>query len=423
MKTIVAFLIIALASQFASAGLKIGQKPHLDLNTTSKEYRLLLFQQSFTGISADSGSAEDIALNRWLAIGQRNLQWVDLVNKHRPPENKISLSSPATQGGIPVSSPSSYNYQIIKDKCDIVEALLPKALKSVIYEGSPLTETVPVTDRQFIEWLAQIDKCYQSTARYKLMKPWTEELKQEAVNDVRGYLRMKNDPLYDQKLNQWNSQSQSQKNQMLLDLSQICWNSGVSKAACEKELAVAATSSRGLLGFKGKYQPTAKTHYEEYFQIQKTRTDVTWNSSNPNLTEIPFANPHNAVVEEYLRFNIEQEWKWEGWQLKLKFIETTSPDTTHVVFEAGSTPHVNGLAGSEITMDANAPLSEYDVQWTIRHEYGHVLGFADCYLEFYDEALEAFVNYQLDVTDLMRSRRGMLKKSHFDEMKRAYYKQ
>jgi len=53
------------------------------------------------------------------------------------------------------------------------------------------------------------------------------------------------------------------------------------------------------------------------------------------------------------------------------------------VFEPGVTPHVNGIGGRIITMDANAPLDDYDVSWTIRHEYGHVLGFPDCYVEFY----------------------------------------
>jgi hypothetical protein len=93
------------------------------------------------------------------------------------------------------------------------------------------------------------------------------------------------------------------------------------------------------------------------------------------------------------------------------------------VWEEGATPHVDNAPGTTITMDANSPLSEYDVQWTIRHEYGHVLGFPDCYEEFYDEEAEAFVSYQLDVTNLMCSRRGKLKQVHYDELKRAYYKE
>ena len=49
--------------------------------------------------------------------------------------------------------------------------------------------------------------------------------------------------------------------------------------------------------------------------------------------------------------------------------------------------------------------TQMNVQWTIRHEFGHVLGFPNCYLEFYDNDTATMVSYQLDVTNLMCSRR------------------
>ena len=55
-------------------------------------------------------------------------------------------------------------------------------------------------------------------------------------------------------------------------------------------------------------------------------------------------------------------------------------------------------------------------QWTIRHEYGHVLGLPDCYIEFYDEDLGLMIHYQLDVTNLMSSRRGKLQQKQFDQL-------
>jgi hypothetical protein len=95
---------------------------------------------------------------------------------------------------------------------------------------------------------------------------------------------------------------------------------------------------------------------------------------------------------------------------------------THIVFKEGATPHVNELAGSEITMDGNRNIDEYSSRWTIRHEYGHVLGLPDCYIEFYDESEGVMISYQLDITNLMCSRRGRLQEKHFDELKRVYLK-
>jgi vacuolar-type H+-ATPase subunit C/Vma6 len=49
-----------------------------------------------------------------------------------------------------------------------------------------------------------------------------------------------------------------------------------------------------------------------------------------------------------------------------------------------------------------------------------VLGLPDCYVEFFDTEAKEFVNYQIDVTNLMCSRRGKIKKIHYDVM-REYY--
>jgi hypothetical protein len=96
------------------------------------------------------------------------------------------------------------------------------------------------------------------------------------------------------------------------------------------------------------------------------------------------------------------------------------PNGALLKFEAGVVPHVNGLGGNEIVMDSTQPIEEYESQWTIRHEYGHVIGLPDCYHEFYDSELGAFVNYQLDVTDLMCSRAGNMKERIYKELVRVY---
>ena len=392
---------------------------HLDLELTGKEYLKLLSEQPKL---KSVQSEEDKEIEKWLAIGKRNLQWVDFVNAARPPERKLSLSSPATQSGNGPSAPRFYNFKLIKEKWDVVKALLPKSLKAVVFDNAPFTTDLGVTDREFMEWLFQVDGAYQIAARYKLMLPYLEEMKEGAAYDVRGYLQLKDEENLDQKLADFANLPDLKQSRLTRSLIMICMNTETKRADCKKELNT-AMGENTLVAFKDKYLPAGEGLYNYFFTILGARPDGVWTSADPMNMVIPFADPKNDAVLSYIRDNVEDEWRWEGWQLHINFVDSDDETMTHIVYEEGATPHVDNAPGTIITMDANSPLSEYDVQWTIRHEDGHVLGFPDCYHEFYDEEEEAFVSYQLDVTNLMCSRRGRLKETHFNEMKRMYYKE
>lgn len=416
---ILAVIFVGLSTR--AAGPLSSRHPHLDPEMTSEEYRQMLAQRAHTFDMTEIADPETPSLDAWIALGDRMNKWVELINSHRDLATQISLSSPGTQTGSSPLQPGIYNFAIIQDQWRTIQILLPTPLSSVIFGKDQLPEKNPMSDRDFIDWMSQVNRAYQSSARYKMMKPYISQLKLEAAYDVRGYLRLSGDAELDQKLASWDQLTDLQREQISRDMILICVNTLDSKANCRNEFQ-SALSAKTLQMYKVKYLPLAKKNYEGYFQIQATRRDVSWDPVNPTVLSLPFTNPHNQAVYDYLKLNIEDEWKWNDWQLKLNFIESNDLETTHVEFEPGVTPHVNGLAGSTITMDQNELLTEYNVKWTIRHEFGHVMGFGDCYLEFYDEALQAIVNYQLDVTNLMCSRRGHFQQIHFDELKKNYYK-
>jgi hypothetical protein len=134
---------------------------------------------------------------------------------------------------------------------------------------------------------------------------------------------------------------------------------------------------------------------------------------------IPFASLKDATISNWLKEHVEDEFKNATWNMEVHF-KTQRPGMAYLEFKPNVTPHVTG--GNIIVMDANTPIEEYSVQWTIRHEFGHILRFPDCYIEFYDEEEEVAVNYQLDVTDLMCSRAGDFNQRIFNEMKIVYFK-
>jgi hypothetical protein len=391
MKIILNLLLITFIGTFAQAR---NHHPHFDLEMTSGEYQEALELAKSVKIFSDGPqeikSKDDELIEQWLAIGKLNLEWLELINSERPDGAKISFSSAATQNGIPVSAPTNLNMAILKDRWDILFNLLPANMKAVLFEKKSMTKDLPVpTDREYIEWGKQVDSAYQSAARYKLLLPYKEEYKAEAARDVRGYLSLRDEPNLDETLKNFSTQTEGKKNFLKKALMRVCRNSGLETSICQNDLEIMINSNM-VHEFKNTYWPHAVVNYNSFFDLSDLRTDIVW-PQNSSIATVPFLDPQNEKVKNYLSTNIEDEWKWGDWGLKLEFVPTYAQGMTHIVFEPGTTPHVN--SNSTITMDANAPLSEYDVQWTIRHEYGHILGFPDCYAEFFDEEEDGFVGY------------------------------
>ncbi len=134
---------------------------------------------------------------------------------------------------------------------------------------------------------------------------------------------------------------------------------------------------------------------------------------------MPFLDPLDKMVEDFLTYNLQEEWKFLSWQLVLSFSQSAS---IFIRFEPDAMPNVDVVGGNQITMNKNAPLTEYDVQWIIRHEFGHTLGFVDCYLEFYVPSENAMMAYQIDIDNLMCSRQGHIQQTHYEQMKKYYFK-
>ena len=73
-------------------------------------------------------------------------------------------------------------------------------------------------------------------------------------------------------------------------------------------------------------------------------------------------------------------------------------------------------------MDENVPADNEVSSSVFQHEFGHVLGFPDCYVEFYDEGEQKMINYQIDTGNIMCSRIGKVTGLHRDAIRAAYAK-
>lgn len=404
-------IILATALLISGSAMAV---PHLDLEMTSEEYRIHLKELS----KNKTLTVDDPAITASIKLGERLSKWIATINASRPADSAIRLTSATTRRGTPIETPSIYSPSTIKADAQKIVAALPEAMKSVITSNGDLPTSTGIDDETFIKHGRLLDRNYQSAARYKSVNAYRYAYIQAAANDVRGYYYLKTNKITASELKDVTTIEAAKLAPIKDALAKICFNSGDSLESCQKKVD-AAVKSNSLSAFYTKYFAQAEKNWNDFFVIPANarRSDITWTG---NVMSVPFNTPSIPKFIPYLQDNIEDEFRYNEWKLKMNF--GSFSDGPLLVFKPGVVPHVNGLGGNQIVMDSNQPIEEYESQWTIRHEFGHVLGLPDCYHEFYDTKLQAYVNYQLDITDLMCSRAGNMKERIYTELKKAYGK-
>ncbi|HXH32732.1 MAG TPA: hypothetical protein VNJ01_18175 [Bacteriovoracaceae bacterium] len=402
------FLLFSFLLAFQAFGSE--EKLHLDLELSSQEYAKLLIQKKFSGAEVDP------AITEALRNGERLSKWISLLNASRSADAAIRLTSASTRRGYPIESPFTYSPATIKTETISILSNLPDEMLRALKSPSELPGSLTIDDATFITHARYLDTNYQRAARYTLLDPNRAYYIGAAKKDIRGYHFLTTRKIGPEQLRDPVIVRGPLAEKISEALLKICLNSGASASTCTTKLKE-ATDQNSLDDFYQAYFLTAQTNWDNFFKIPFYRGDVRWSG---NVLTVPFNTPSEARFVPYLRDNIQDEFRFSGWKLLLDF--GSFDFGPRLVFKPGVVPHVNALAGNQIIMDANQPIEEYESKWTIRHEFGHVLGLPDCYHEFYDVKTQAYVSYQLDTSDLMCSRAGNMNERIYQELRRVYRK-
>jgi hypothetical protein len=393
--------------------------PHLDPEMTGVEYRSIFdaMQKNRHTIAAVARVSDPLL--QILDLGKRNLDWIEAINANRDEQHKLQLTTPETTSAYPIETPRFSNRSIILNELEKLKADMPKAMADIMFGSNALPGSTPVDDETFLANARTMNKVYESASRWLLEEPYLDQYREFAQNDIRGYYFLNKETDLEKKLTDWSNLDEQTQAKFSSWLTGECRNSGDTDKHCQRLLDNAIKVNK-VYSYHTKYVVKAEQVYNDFFELQNPRPEVVWNHHTPDTMAMPFTDPDRQDVRDWFKSNVEDEYRLDNWGLQITYKKDAN--LAKVVFEPGVTPHVNDLGGDTITMDANRQLNEYAITWTIRHEFGHVLGFPDCYIEFYDEKNAVMVNYQLDVTNLMCSRRGHLQVKHYEQLKKHYYK-
>ncbi len=387
--------------------------PHLDLEMSSAEYRQHLAKSFHKELTNDQPPIAQSL--RW---GDRLSKWLAHENARRSSSEALRLSNPNQRGGgIPIDRPSVYSIATIGENIQLLRKELSPAVLAVL-DGAAFPAQLPVSDEDFIKEARRVDRNYQTAARVKSLMPWMSHYRSAKSKDVRGYHFFSTQGWSAERVDRLSELSETEQQQVITHLVGMCLNNNAqtldrcrARVQREREAGRLGALYTELFAFSARV-------WRNFFDIPSSavRSDV--NHRDPKRMVVPFNTPSVERFIPYLKDNVEDEFRFGDWSLVINFGRFLNGP--RLTFKPGVVPHVTGLGGNEIVMDSNQPIEEFDSQWTIRHEFGHVIGLPDCYHEFYDDEQQAFVNYQLDVTDLMCSRAGNMNERIARELQRVY---
>ena len=194
------------------------------------------------------------------------------------------------------------------------------------------------------------------------MLPYKRYYSSRLWQDVRGIYDLKKIENLNEKLEDFSNLEKDIQERINRDLVGLCLNNRKSQKYCDKIIS----SKDSRLEIYERFIINAERNWKSFFALQNPRKDVIWDKENE--MKVIFADPNDSKIASFLKDNIEDEFKFGDWALKMDFV-APARGVSRLEFKSGVTPHVNKLGGNIITMDKAASIDEYDIQWTIRHEY------------------------------------------------------
>lgn len=163
--------------------------------------------------------------------------------------------------------------------------------------------------------------------------------------------------------------------------------------------------------------------YAYFFDLHRSKQSF---SCKKGKLTVKFVNSGDKVLQQAVIRAINLYWNIKS-KFKLQPVFVDRPSVGAIILERGdkkisSFQRISN--GQAVLMVDNGHLQDdYLSGKIIAHELGHVLGFNDCYVEYYDKTSKEIVYYELDYDNLMCATGGLIPERYVKKVMDGYCKQ
>ncbi|MCO4794110.1 MAG: hypothetical protein KC493_10375 [Bacteriovoracaceae bacterium] len=290
-------------------------------------------------------------------------------------------------------------YKYIKEN---IKSYFPEMTSVALTTSSDLTP-LNLEDEEFSNLKARLNMAAQLAVRYRNYSCQLDQLTNKKKNDIRPYFNLidkecgdhQNENCLEHKLNNWKRSSEGHvKN----DLVSVCKKIH-SEAICLSMLSFSEMKKTMFDFYRKLKEGFQRKIFDPLFLLESKSPYISCTEIDNKkvLTIDLIVKPMDTVrfaggLYSALAY-VETAWSTDNIKLRVKH-KNTGDQGPRVSFKEGVTSHVDSDTKSLITL--NPKLQGLSLTKTLAHEIGHVIGFKDCYVEFFDPNERKLVYYELD---------------------------
>jgi hypothetical protein len=289
-----------------------------------------------------------------------------------------------------VINPRSYNYE---NPLIISQERLAGTLDEIKKKSPPLTPLVG----------EDLFYLYNESRRFEDQKCSFKILAEKKKFDIRPFLNLahfcykkyKSEYCEDSEYQSMNPEKESWVRENTVNLCK----SFSKDVACEAEYSIHLRKNTLASMLKNYYSRFQADRFVALFKLRPNHSKFTCLAPNENaeskiVMKIKvFEGSFNHEILAELLKKVEETWSTKDFSLKLELIKTYSEGAITIVPTDKSISYVPDNNNRIVYLSTQQDLGT--TKRVLAHEFGHVLGFPDCYIEFFDDSKKELVYYEI----------------------------